>query len=58
MSIRVPFLNKEQIERDVEALLAEFANKRGSRVFLPIPIEDIVEKHLKYGSNLTICTAL
>ena len=47
MSIKVPFLTEKQIERDAEALLAEFANKRGNRVFLPIPIEDIVEKHLK-----------
>jgi hypothetical protein len=45
--IKVPFLAEDQIERDAEALLAEFENKRGSRIVLPVPIEDIVEKHLK-----------
>ena len=47
MSIKVPFLTEERIERDAEALLAEFENKRGTGILLPIPIEDIVEKHLK-----------
>jgi IrrE N-terminal-like domain len=47
MSIKIPFLTEEQIEWDAEALLAEFENKRGGRIILPIPIEDIVEKHLK-----------
>jgi hypothetical protein len=47
MSIKVPFLTGEQIESDAEALLTEYENKRGSRIVLPIPIEDIVEKHLK-----------
>jgi hypothetical protein len=47
MSIKVPFLTEERIERDAEALLAEFENKRSTGICLPIPIEDIVEKHLK-----------
>lgn len=45
----VPYLSEEQIERDAEALLAEHAEKRGVVIEPPIPIEDIVEKHLKLG---------
>jgi hypothetical protein len=47
VAMKIPFLAEDQIERDAEALLAEFENKRGSRIVLPVPIEDIVEKHLK-----------
>jgi hypothetical protein len=49
VSIQVPFLAEEQIERDAEALLAEYENKQRSRIVLRVPIEDIVEKHLKLG---------
>jgi hypothetical protein len=47
MSIPVPYLSDEVIERDAAALLAEYAQARGVTVKPPIPIEDIVEKHLK-----------
>ena len=47
MAMVVPYLSEEQIERDAEALLAEFARVRGITIAPPIPIEDIVEKHLK-----------
>jgi hypothetical protein len=47
MSIPVPYLSDEVIERDAAALLAEYARARGVTVRPPIPIEDIVEKHLK-----------
>ncbi len=47
MSKFVPYLSEEQIERDAAALLAEYARKRGVVIEPPIPIEDIVEKHLK-----------
>jgi hypothetical protein len=40
-------LSEEQIECDAAALLTEYASKRGLVVEQPIPIEDIVEKHLK-----------
>jgi hypothetical protein len=43
----VPYLSEEQIERDSEALLGEYAQARGIAITPPIPIEDIVEKHLK-----------
>src|ERR1700736_1517137 len=45
----VPYLPEEQIERDAAALLAEYAQARGFPIPPPIPIEDIVEKHLKLG---------
>src|SRR6202035_5761255 len=45
----VPYLTEEAIEDDAVALLAEYAQARGVITAAPIPIEDIVEKHLKIG---------
>jgi Zn-dependent peptidase ImmA (M78 family) len=45
----VPYLSDEAIECDAAALLAEYARARGVTITPPIPIEDIVEKHLKLG---------
>nr|WP_207209925.1 DEAD/DEAH box helicase family protein [Tropicimonas sp. IMCC6043] len=47
MSRHVPYLAEEAIERDAAALLAEFEHVRSVVPAPPIPIEDIVEKHLK-----------
>ena len=47
MTLRVPYMPDDMIERDAEALLGEFAIARGIDLRPPIPIEDIVEKHLK-----------
>jgi hypothetical protein len=47
MTIRVPFVSEESIERDANALLTQFARDRHTEIRAPIPIEDIVEKHLK-----------
>jgi Zn-dependent peptidase ImmA (M78 family) len=47
MSLQVPYIADEIIERDAEALLAQYAQGRGVEIKPPIPIEDIVEKHLK-----------
>lgn len=49
MSRFIPYLTDEAIERDAAALLAEYAQARGIVIKPPIPIEDIVEKHLKLG---------
>lgn len=49
MPRNVPYLAEEAMERDAEALLAEFARARDLVIEPPIPIEDIVEKHLKLG---------
>jgi Zn-dependent peptidase ImmA (M78 family) len=47
MPLQVPYISDESIERDAEALLAQYAHARGVEIRAPIPIEDIVEKHLK-----------
>lgn len=47
MTLRVPFVAEESMERDANTLLAEFARARRVEIRAPIPIEDIVEKHLK-----------
>lgn len=47
MSRFVPYLHEETIEQDAASLIAEFEHARGTKIKLPIPIEDIVEKHLK-----------
>jgi hypothetical protein len=49
MSRFIPYLSEEAIERDAAALLHEYASARGVPIEPPIPIEDIVEKHLKLG---------
>jgi Zn-dependent peptidase ImmA (M78 family) len=49
MPKKVPYLYEEEIERDAAALLAEYARARDVTVGPPVPIEDIVEKHLKLG---------
>jgi hypothetical protein len=43
----VPYIPDDAIERDAEALLAQFAYARDVELKAPVPIEDIVEKHLK-----------
>lgn len=47
MTLQVPYIADETIERDADRLLAQYAHARGIEIRAPIPIEDIVEKHLK-----------
>jgi Zn-dependent peptidase ImmA (M78 family) len=49
MPKKVPYLQEEQIERDAAALLAEYEKARGQKILRAVPIEDIIEKHLKLG---------
>jgi len=49
MTKKVPYLAEEAIEKDAELLLAEFSHARNIVIEPPIPIEDIIEKHLKLG---------
>ena len=49
MSKFVPYLSDEAIECDAAALLAEYCRKIGAPIVPPVPIEDIIEKHLKLG---------
>lgn len=43
---RVPYLRERQIERETELLLGEWSEK-GREVSVPIPLEDLVECHLR-----------
>jgi len=47
MAIQVRYLPEKTIERDAEALLARYAHECSITLRAPIPIEEIVEKHLK-----------
>ena len=47
MTKKVLYMKEADIEQDATALLAEFALARGVVIVPPIPIEDILEKHLK-----------
>jgi hypothetical protein len=45
----VSYASDEAIEKDAQALLAEYAHARGVKIEAPIEIDDIIEKHLKIG---------
>jgi Zn-dependent peptidase ImmA (M78 family) len=47
MTLIVPYMREDAIEGDAESLLAQYADAKGVEIRAPIPIEDIVEKHLK-----------
>lgn len=49
MVVHVAYLTDEVIEKRAEALLAEYALARSVSIDGPIPIDDIIEKHLKLG---------
>ncbi len=47
MNVKVAYVSDEEIEKDAEALLSEFARTRGATISLPVPIDDVIEKYLK-----------
>jgi IrrE N-terminal-like domain len=47
MAIHVPFLSQQEIERSALTLLAAFGKVRDGKIAPPVPVEDILEKHLK-----------
>lgn len=49
MGLKVAYMSDEAIEKDAQALLADYARARGTPIEAPIPIDDIIEKHLKIG---------
>jgi hypothetical protein len=49
MTLFVSYVPDETIEKDAQALLAEYAHARGVSIKAPIPIDDIIEKHLRIG---------
>ena len=46
MAGKFPYLRKEKLEAAANDLLDEFASKNGLPLVAPIPVEDILEKHL------------
>jgi hypothetical protein len=46
-SMDVPYLSENEIENQAVQLLAEFSVARGLRLVAPIPVEDLLERHLK-----------
>src|SRR3954468_9779381 len=49
MTLFVSYVSDEAIENNAQALLAEYADARGVSIEAPVPIDDIIEKHLKIG---------
>jgi len=47
MPIKVKYLPKQHIEWNAQELLAEYGGRYGEVVVPPIPVEEILEKHLK-----------
>ena len=45
----VSYVSDEAIEKDAQALLAEYAHARGVSIEAPVGIDDIIEKHLRIG---------
>ena len=46
MKIKVRYLSEDQIEKEAELLLAEYAETAGGPIRLPVPVEDITTYHL------------
>jgi Zn-dependent peptidase ImmA (M78 family) len=49
MGLKVAYVSDEAIEKDAQALLADYVRERETPLEAPIPIDDIIEKHLKIG---------
>jgi Zn-dependent peptidase ImmA (M78 family) len=47
MALKVKYLPKQNIEWNAQKLLAEYGGRYGEVVAPPIPVEEILEKHLK-----------
>ncbi len=43
----VPYVTQQEVDVDVDLLLAEYANEHGQVIMPPIPIEEIIELYLK-----------
>ena len=54
----VPYLPEVRIERDADALVAEYAHRRGTPITGPVPVEDILELHLGLTFAIEDLTAL
>jgi len=47
----VPFLSAHEIENEAAVLLAEFNVSRGRNLVAPVPVEEVLEAHLKLALN-------
>lgn len=54
----VPYLPEVRIERDADALIGEYALRDGAAVVAPVPVEDILELHLKLAFEIEDLAAL
>jgi IrrE N-terminal-like domain len=45
----VSYVSDEAIDKDAQALLAEYSHARGISIKAPVAIDDIIEKHLRIG---------
>ena len=52
MTIKVKYLPEEVIEKDAEALLAEFEHARNMPITLPIPIECLTSAPMERISGI------
>ena len=50
---RVPYWFDKDIDSAVHELLMKFSKRRGAQVAPPIPVEDIIEKHLEVTLEIT-----
>ena len=46
MTIKVRYLSEDEIEKEAELLLAEYAETTGGPIKLPVPVEEITTYHL------------
>lgn len=42
MGLKVAYMSDDAIEKDAQALLANYARERGTSIVAPIPIDDII----------------
>lgn len=53
MAMNVPFLSDQAIESAAHELLMKFSKHVGVQVQPPIPVDDIIEKYLRVGLEIT-----
>ena len=51
MGLKVSYVSDGAIEKDAQAFLADYTRERGMPMEAPIPIDDVIEKHLKIGTE-------
>lgn len=54
----VPFLHEKQIEREAQVLLGEYADAHAWQISAPVPVDEIIELHLKLAFGIEDLRAL